>query len=729
MLEKLIEKISSYDPKFDRDKLNQAWELCKSAHKGQMRASGEDYHTHPLAVAEIVADMKLDQSSIITALLHDTVEDTRLTSEDIKEQFGDDVANLVDGVTKLSKIKFESEKSRQAENFRKLFLALSKDIRVLLVKLSDRLHNMRTLHYLKSEEKRKRIAHETMEIFVPLAERMGIHHIKEELQDLSFSALQPEVRKSILKRLEFLRKSERSSSSNKIDNTIEEMKRLLAQANITAEITGREKKPWSILQKMERQGIGFEQLSDIVAFRVIVADIALCYQTLGVIHEKWHMIPESFKDYISTPKPNGYQSLHTTVLGPNQHRIEIQIRTEEMHQIAEMGVAAHWSYKQDIDVNKSVNESTQYRWIRGLMEILDRTEGAEEFLEHTKLEMYHDQVFAFTPRGDLIVLPRGATPVDFAYAIHSDIGNKCIGARLNGKIVPLNSQIRNGDQVDIISGSQTKPNPNWERFVITGKARSAIRRYIRMQQRDEYVALGKAMLEKTMRAKGYTLKERELEPVVKLYNMKEQDDLYYAIGEGTVSRYDIINHIHPQDPDNEAEKRNIWKRTFARLKRKPTLEARETKDSASLPIVGLVPGMAVHFAGCCHPIPGDKIVGIVTTGKGVTIHTSDCETLENFSDSPERWLDVNWDNATKANQNYIGRIRVILSHEAGALAALSNAIGEEQANISNLKIVNRSSDFFEILLDIELRDAFHLNSLLSSLRTKRVVHSAERFRN
>lgn len=726
----LIQNVLKYDANADSEKIRKACEFAIHAHGAQQRASGDPYYQHPFEVAGIMAEMRLDTGSIITALLHDTVEDTEVTLEDIEKQFGSDISKLVDGVTKLTKIEYQPDYIRQAENFRKLLLAMSEDIRVLLVKLADRMHNMRTLQYIKSSEKRMRIAHETMEIYAPLAERIGIQKIKNELQELAFAELHPEAHSSIVSRLEYLRKE----GYIVIDKIVTHLSKTFAEAGLNAKVFGREKTPCSIWQKMERKNINFEQLSDIIAFRVLVDSVAECYQVLGVVHSSYHMVPDSFKDFISTPKANGYKSLHTVVMGPEQQRIEIQIRTHEMQEINELGVAAHWSYKQGAQYNV---DGKQYRWVRELLEILAQASGPEDFLENTKMEMYYDQVFCFTPKGNLIVLPKGATPVDFAYAVHSGVGNTCVGAKVNGRIVPLRTALKNGDQVEIIRSKTQEPSPSWEKFVITGKARSAIRKFIRAQQRQEYVNLGKAMLTKATRQEGIELTEKTLESVLELFRKKTIEDLYVAVGEGSISRTDVFKALLPNQVKEEGAKalKEDSKFSFARLKQKIQREKtqrektqkEEKERDESISLKGLIPGMAMHFAGCCHPLPGDKIVGIVHTGRGVTIHTADCEMLENYASTPERWLDVSWEKEN-SQELHIGRIKVVLSHESGSLATLANTVAGGMGNISNLKIVSRSLDFFELIVDIEVKGVKHLTNLIASLRSKSCIHSVERYR-
>lgn len=706
----LVEKVRSYDPDADEDLINRAYVFAMRAHGTQTRASGDPYFSHPVEVAYILTSLRLDVASIVTALLHDTVEDTGVTLEEIEAQFGPEIRTLVDGVTKLSRLETKSENAKQAENFRKLLIAMSEDLRVLLVKLADRMHNMQTLKYIKSPEKRARIARETLEIYSPLAERIGMRNLKEELQDLAFAELFPEARESIVRRLDFLRDQGKAQT----EKTSERLRALMLEHHLKPlEISGREKKPFSIWKKMEGKNVTFEQLSDIVAFRIVVETVSECYQALGAVHSAFHTVPGQFKDYISTPKANGYQSIHTSVIGPDQHRIEIQIRTRDMHDIAEYGVAAHWSYKQGM-----VTDGKQFRWIRELLEILEKSAGPEEFLEHTKLEMYHDQVFCFTPKGDIIALPRGASPVDFAYAVHSAVGDRCVGAKVNGRIVPLRTQLKNGDQVEIITSKTQTPSPAWERFVVTGKARSEIRKFVRTQQRTEYINLGRAILAKSFKQEGKDLTDKMLEPALKPLGKKLVDDIFADVGEGVLGRTQVYEAVF--GAPKEAPKATL-KNAFSLAKLR-----KKTGGSHALPIKGLIPGMALHFAGCCHPIPGDRIVGIVTTGKGITIHTIDCNTLENFSDSPERWIDVAWDT-TNHEGVYTGRIRVQLSHEPASLATFTNAIAKDMGNISNLKITNRSTDFFELLVDIEVKDSKHLSNIIAGLRSKDVVQNVERY--
>ena len=710
----LVERVKAYDPTADEDALNRAYVFAMKAHGSQKRASGDPYFSHPLEVAGILTGMRLDTATIITALLHDTIEDTDVTLAEIDAMFGKGIASLVDGVTKLTRLELQSDQTRQAENFRKLLLAMSEDIRVLLVKLADRLHNMRTLHFIKDQTKRWRVANETMDIFAPLAERIGTREIKDELEDLSFIELNPQAHESLKARLEFLRKE----GGTQVPRIIKELKRTLGKAGIEAEVSGREKQPYSIWRKMERKNVEFEQLSDIVAFRIVVDTVEQCYATLGVVHAAYPMVPGRFKDHISTPKPNGYQSLHTAVIGPENMRIEIQIRTAEMQEFAEYGVAAHWHYKRS-DGKLTSREGRQYRWIRELLEILDHAAGPEEFLEHTKLEMFPDQVFCFTPKGDLIALPAGATPVDFAYAVHSEIGDTCVGAKINGRMKPLRTELQNGDQVEIICSKTQTPSPTWERFIVTGKARSHIRRFIRLQRRAQYHDLGKTIMQKAFREVETRFSEKRIVKALPQLQFKTVDDLYTAVGEGTITSRQVIKAALPD----------------TKLKRARALSpARRRSKSAktgknAVPIRGLIPGMAINFAGCCHPLPGDRIVGIVTTGKGVTIHTIDCETLDSFSDTPERWLDVSWDTDPNNPETHVGRLSVVMANEPGSLGSMSTVIAKNLGNINNLKITNRSLDFFEMLVDVEVNDVKHLTNIIAALRATAAISTVERARN
>ena len=704
----LVERVKSYDTAANEDALNKAYVFSMKAHGSQRRASGDPYFSHPLEVAGILTKMRLDHYTIITALLHDTVEDTNVTVEEIGRMFGNEIASLVDGVTKLSRIDLVSDSRKQAENFRKLVIAMSDDIRVLLVKLADRLHNMRTLHFISDKEKRRRIAFETMDIYSPLAERIGIHELKDELEFLAFKELNEDAFETVTSRLDVLVRE----GSNTIKYIENELLKKCHEGGIEVEISGRAKSPYSVWQKMQRKSVNIEQLSDIVAFRLLVGNKMDCYNLLGLLHTSYPVLPGRFKDYISTPKPNGYQSLHTGIIGPKRQRIEIQIRTHSMHEIAELGVAAHWSYKH----GKSITtEGKQYRWLRELLEILDQASDPEEFLEHTRLEMYQDQVFAFTPKGELIALPRGANPVDFAYAVHSEVGDTCVAARINGRLRPLNTQLENGDQVLIETSKNATPSPLWEKFVVTGKAKASIRRFVRNERYEQFCDLGKAIFQKTLKKMSIRYSQKLLLKITEELKYEKVEDVLAAIGEGEVSTEEIVKVITPENKSSiSSDTSNV-------------VVFNEKKQNNSIPLKGLIPGMAFHYAHCCHPLPGEKIVGITTTGKGVTIHTIDCETLEGFHSMPERWLDVSWDvNANSPKQ--IGRLGVVLENEPGSLGSLTSIIGKNGGNIINLKIVTRAIDFFEMQIDVEVNDIKHLRNIIGALRATPVITSVERAR-
>ncbi len=705
----LVEKVRDYDPAVNEVGINKAYIFAMQKHGSQRRASGDPYFSHPLEVAWLLADMRLDSGSIITALLHDTVEDTDASLTDIKRLFGEDIARLVDGVTKLNKIEIQSDRTKQAENFRKLVLAMSEDIRVLLVKLADRLHNMRTLGFVKSEVSRRRSAAETMDIYAPLAERIGMQPWRDELVDLAFAELNPDARNSIITRLELLRSNGRDLS----EKVIVALHKTLSESGLNAEVSGREKAAYSIWTKMQRKAAPFEALTDIMAFRVIVGSVEECYRALGAIHGAYQVLPGRFKDYISTPKPNGYQSLHTGVIGPERMRIEVQIRTREMHEIAEYGLASHWRYKQ----GDAVHDGKQFAWIRSLLDILDEAGGAEEFLEHTKLEMFQDQVFCFTPKGDLIGLPNGATVVDFAYAVHSEVGDHCVGARINGRIAPVRSKLSNGDEVEVLTSKNKTPSPEWGQFVATGRAKARIRRLIRLEQRDQYISLGREVAKAAAAEAGQNFSERMLRPVLKKFELETHDDLFAALGEGLFTEAELISVLAPKAAPSTTkvgEDRQAGK----------SAASQDNTNVKALPLKGLIPGMAVHYARCCHPLPGDQIIGIVTSGKGVTVHVSDCATLEAFSHTPERWLDVDWEE--KSLERRVGRVRITLQNSPGALGAVSNTIGRQGGNISNLRFSSRAEDFFELIVDIEVDSLDHLAIIIAALRADSVITTIER---
>lgn len=701
----LVERVLAYDPDADEAILNKAYVYAMTAHGKQFRASGDPYFAHPLEVAAILTDLKLDVPTIVTALLHDTIEDTLVTYEDIREKFGEEIANLVDGVTKLSQLEVFSERTKQAENFRKLMLAITSDIRVLLVKLADRLHNMRTLGYIDKAEKRRRIAQETVDIYAPLAGRIGMQNMREELEDLAFAELDPEARNSIVThfaRLDMV-------GGDRVGRIADQIKRRLAEHGMEAWVYGRGKRPFSIWRKLQTKKLSFEQLSDIFGFRVIVGSTADCYRALGIIHTSWQMVPERFKDFISTPKPNGYRSIHTTVIGPEKQRVEIQIRTQEMHDIAERGVAAHWRYREHVpDAGKEDNVT--YGWLRDMVDLLERGDSAEEVLEHSKLAMYQDQVFCFTPKGSLISLPRGATPIDFAYAVHTDLGNSAVGAKVNGNHVALHTPLKNGDQVEIITTRDSSPSPMWEQFVVTGRARAEIRRFLRHAQRDEHVRFGRKILDKVFTDEGRELTDKAIEEVAKKLRLPKAEDVYADVGRGALRGAEVLHAVFPE-----------LKRT-GKVAKKPL-----TGELKPISIRGLTEGISYTLGQCCHPLPGDRIVGINTPGEGLVVHTIDCAELDKAHDMND-WLDVGWGQGASDMGLSVARIQVRVKNEPGSLATAMSAIAANGGNIFNMKVTDRNPLFFEFVVDVEVRDVAHLQNILGALRVSSAVESVDRVR-
>ena len=724
----LIRRVRAYDPNADIALLERAFVMARDAHVSQKRDNGEPYIIHPLAVAEILAGFRLDVASIATGLLHDTIEDTGVTYAVLEAQFGKSIADLVDGVTKLTRLELQSDRTKQAENFRKLVLAMSKDIRVLIVKLADRLHNMRTLHYVRRQDRRERIARETMDIYAPLAGRIGMDKVKTELQNLSFAELEPEANSTIQARLNYLR----GQGADVIEEVRQELVRICQEAGLPLiEVNGREKSQFSIWEKMQRRNVAFEQLSDIMAFRVLVPTREDCYVALGAVHGSYPVIAARFKDYISTPKANGYQSLHTgvTLRHPRNQKIEVQIRTPEMHDVAENGVASHWVYKeapgeQDTGVNSVVTSLRRLRWVQDLLEIIENSAAPDEFLENTKLELYQDQVFCFTPKGQLIQLPRGATPVDFAYAVHSQVGDGCVGAKVNGRLMPLRHELQNGDQVEIMTARGGTPSPSWERFVVTGKARARIRRYLAQQQRETHLDAGRAALAKAFRQEGVDGSEKVLDSCLKGLKFTSRDDLYVAVGNGNIGPKDVVHAAYPELRHGARAPRMIPSMPRPQGPRIPQ------DGGGAMSLVGLGSGIAVHFAGCCHPLPGDKILGIVAQGKGITVHTAGCQTLDSFAATPERFMDVDWDydqiSRGHATETHVGRVSVIAANEPSMLATLTNTAAKHNGTVVNLKIVNRQLDFMEILVDVEVRDLRHLSTVIAGLRGASGITQVER---
>lgn len=731
----LLRRIAGYDPHAELSRVEEAYAVAEKAHREQKRDNGEPYIIHPIAVANILAGFRMDVPSIVVGLLHDTVEDTGITQAFLKERFGEAVASLVDGVTKLTRLELQSDRTKQAENFRKLVLAMSRDIRVLIVKLADRLHNMRTLHYVQRQDRRLRIARETMDIYAPLAERIGMDRVKTELQNLSFEQLEPEADATIRARLNFLR----GHGADIIEQIRAELKALCAEVGLDhVDVTGREKSPFSIWAKMQKRNVAFEQLSDIMAFRVIVPSRDACYAALGAIHGAYPMIAGRFKDYISTPKANGYQSLHTgvTLRQPRNQKIEIQIRTADMHDFAENGVASHWAYKERDAAQASSSEVAalglnKLRWVQDLLEILEDSEAPDEFLENTKLELYQDQVFCFTPKGQLISLPRRATPVDFAYAVHSQVGDACVGAKINGRLMPLRHELQNGDQVEIMTARGGTPSASWERFVVTGKARARIRRYVALQQRQVNLDTGRTALAKAFRQEGVDGSEKVLETLLRDLRQPSIEDLYVAVGTGQLGPRDVVNAAYPELRQTHRAPRMV-PGLSGRLGGGIGAPARYGAKSGSI-INGIGSGIATHFAGCCHPLPGDPIVGIIAQGKGVTIHQRHCQNLSAFSSTPERFLEIDWDYEALAQGErgapHIGRVSVIAANESAVLTTLTNTASKHNGSVVNLRILNRQLDFMEILVDLEVRDVRHLSAMIAALRSAQGVMQVERTKN
>jgi GTP pyrophosphokinase len=711
----LVEKVTGYDPDANEDLLNRAYVYAMKAHGGQKRASGEAYFSHPLEVAAILTELKLDDATIAAALLHDVVEDTHTTHEEVEEKFGKEIADLVDGLTKIKRLDLVTKEATQAENLRKLLLAISKDVRVLLVKLADRLHNMRTLEHV-SPEKRIRIAQETMDIYAPLAGRMGMQTVRDELEDISFKVLNPDAFKTITERLDRLHRE-----SGDILIAIEKaLKEKLAANGIVAEVRGREKRPYSIWRKMEKKHLSLGQLSDVFGFRVIVGTVDECYRALGIVHRTWRAVPGRFKDYISTPKQNDYRSLHTTVIGPHHMRVEMQIRTALMHEIAERGVAAHALYKDAPEAKQMMEgvrtpaaESNAYRWLRHLVDMLAEGDSPKEFLEHTKLELFQDQVYCFTPKGQLIALPKGATPIDFAYAVHTSIGDSCVGAKINGRHAPLVTELENGDEVEVIRSDAQVPPAAWEGLAITGKARAAIRRATRAAVRRQYAGLGREIVERLLVKHGKTFNEKELTAALpRLGHKQSTEDALAAVGRGELAATDLLKALGITADDKPKPARR-------KPKGKPDLNA--------IPVRGVSRDTALKIALDTGAVPGERIVGILTPGEGITIHPIFSKALQQYESELERWIDLAWD-ATGEDQRFPARIKVTIHNEVGALAQVSQTIGETGGNIDELNMAARTGakDFFDLDILVEVRDIKHLNEIMDGLRNQSLVSSVTR---
>jgi RelA/SpoT family (p)ppGpp synthetase len=725
----LIERVRRYNPNTNEALLNRAYVYAMKAHGEQRRASGDPYFSHPIEVAAILTDLKLDDATIAAALLHDTIEDTEATRAEIDGLFGRDIGTLVEGLTKLKKLDLVTKEAKQAENLRKLLLAIADDVRVLLIKLADRLHNMRTLEYMPPDA-RRRAAEETLEIYAPLAGRMGMHAMREELDDLAFREIYPEAYDVVSARLNAL--TERSKVL--ISEIEKQLAKKLADRGIEARVAGRRKRAYSIWRKMERKSVGFEQLSDIFGFRVIVKTLADCYQALGIVHSTWPMVPGRFKDYISTPKGNDYRSIHTTVIGPSKQRVELQIRTVAMHEIAEYGIAAHALYKDNAGSPTELlsRESTAYAWLRRTIELLAEGSNPEEFLEHTKLELFHDQVFCFSPKGKLIALPRKATPIDFAYAVHTDIGNTAVGCKINGQIAPLTSELVNGDEVEILtSKAQTAPPAAWESIVVTGKARAAIRRATRVAVRMQYAGLGRRIVERLFQRAKMNYSDEKLIGALPRLARASVEDVMAAVGRSELKASDVARAMYPDYKEERAAAMAAKPKSDSSwfgLKKLTSVKFKvpDNADGPAIPIRGINGDLPVRFAPNGGAVPGDRIVGILSPGEGITIYPIQSPALSEFEDNPERWLDVRWDEEEQAPRRFPARIAVQSVNEPGSLAQITQVIAEHDGNIDNIRMTRRAPDFTDVMIDLEVYDLKHLTAILAQLRAKSVVAKAER---
>jgi len=714
----LVERVKRFNPGTDEALLNRAYIYAMRAHGSQTRASGDPYFAHPLEVAAILADLKLDDATIVAAVLHDTIEDTEATLDEINRSFGPEIGALVDGLTKISRLDLVSKRAAQGENFRKLLLAIAADVRVLLVKLADRLHNMRTLGFMPAD-KRKRIAEETLDIYAPLAGRMGIQEMRDELEDLAFRTLHPEAYQTIKRRLLDLA----DRSKRMVEEIERDLTAKLASKRIPASVKGRQKTPYSIWRKMERKSVAFEQLSDIVGFRIVVDSVDACYQALGVVHMTWPMVPGRYKDYISTPKQNDYRSIHTTVIGPGNQRVELQIRTAEMEEVAEYGIAAHALYK-DLggDTSRLAGESRAYQWLRRTVDLLAEGDNPEEFLEHTKLELFHDQVFCFTPKGRLIALPRGATPIDFAYAVHTDVGNTAVGCKINGRMAPLLSELANGDEVEIVRADGQTPPAAWESLVVTGKARAAIRRATRTAVRRQYAGLGRQILDRAFERAGKTYSDEKLKGALPRLARASIEDVLAAVGRGEMFSGDAVKAVYPEyRDDRRSSPAPNGGGASTNGKRNANGQA-----GPAIPIRGLNTDLPVRFAPIGGAVPGDRIVGIMMPGEGVTIYPIQSPALAAFDNEPDRWLDVRWDVDADAAQRFPARIELHSINEPGTLAQIAQVIADHDGNIENVSMKRRTQDFTHMVIDLSVWDLTHLNAIIAQLRAKPVISRVER---
>ncbi len=695
----LVDLVRSYNPRTNEGMIRDAFEFGAEMHEGQFRHSGEPYFTHPVAVASLLAEQQMDDATLITALLHDTIEDTKASFKDVETRFSREIAELVDGVTKLTNLQLSSTETKQAENFRKLFMATSRDLRVTLVKLADRLHNMRTIKSMRPEKQAQK-ARETMDIYAPLAGRMGMQWMRDELEDLAFRVLNPEGRNSIIRRFITLQKE----TGDVVEKITGDMRSELARANIPADLMGRAKKPYSIWRKMQEKDQGFSRLSDIYGFRIITETESDCYRALGAIHQRWKAVPGRFKDYISQPKSNGYRSIHTTVSGRDGKRVEVQIRTREMHEVAETGVAAHWSYKNGERVENRFAVDP-VRWISSLTDRLDDDHDHDEFLEAVKLEMYTDQVFCFSPKGDVIKLPRGATPIDFAYAIHTRIGNACLGAKVDGMRVPLWTRLKNGQSIEIITAEGQTPQVTWIDIAVTGRAKTAIRKFLREENREKFIRLGAELARVAFENAGKKATDKALRTAAKTLAIETVDEMLALLGSAEMSAQSVVRAIYPD----------------------LALRAGDEVDQARA-VVGLGPEQSHRRALCCQPVPGERIIGITFRGKGVVVHSIDCEALADYEEQPDRWVDLHWQGGTHGAVNTIS-LDLSITNDAGVLGRICTLIGEQKANISDLTFIDRKPDYYRLHIEVDVRDVEHLHRVMTALEAESNVSALSRRRD
>ena len=702
-IHKELETITSYLTTQEKHKVIDALRLSQEAHSNQLRKSGDPFITHPLEVAKILTSIKLDADSIVAGLLHDTLEDTNLTIEEINKKFGNEIVELVDGLTKINKFSLKVKNQKFGENYKKLILATTKDLRVILVKLADRLHNMRTIQFIKDENKKTKISLETLEVFAPLAQRLGMKEWQDELEDISFEVINPDAKKTIIERLEYLK----SKDDNIVDEIRYELKNIFFQEDLFCKVEGRIKTPYSIWNKIKNKNISFEQLSDIMAFRVITNSTRECYRCLGIIHRKYPYIQGRFKDFVSAPKSNGYRAIHTSVMGPKNKKIEIQFRSNIMDQIADFGVASHWKYKDPKKIKEK--DAKEYKWVFDLVDSMNSSASQDELIKNSKLKVFQNDIFVFTPKGDLIELPKYATPIDFAYAIHSQIGDKCVAAKINDKLQPLKTILKNGDQIEIITSESSQPSPLWRRFAVTTKVKSQLRRFFRNKKKEEHIIFGREILINYFQKENYEFNNNIQKKILEDFNYKTIDEIYTLIGSGEITALSVIKKVYPEYNYIPVSKFNENNQNTIKLK-------------------GLTAGMSYHLAGCCSPLKGDSIVGIVTAGIGVAVHTLDCDTLSSYQDAPDRWLNISWDNQNNLETVSNARIVVVLFNKPGSLGKVTTVIAKNNGNISNILFSVRKSDFFEIIIDIEVRDANHLQNIIAALRMEKDVSSLERLK-